>query len=345
MRKLLITLVMAVAAAVLPRPAVAQQDKVLNLYAWSEYVPQAVIDKFTQETGITVNYETYASNEEMLSKLLAGAAPYDLVQPSEYTVEALAREGLLAPIDKAKVPNLANIDPRFLDMAHDPGNRYSVPWMAGTVGIVVNTEKVKEPVTGFKDVFSGKYAGRIVALDDARELVTWALAAQGKDINTITPEVLEGVRPLLAGWMKQVKVYDSDSPKTALLNGEVDVGVVWSGEAAILHDEGGGKFAYVLPAEGTHMFLDSLAIPKDAPHKDAAHAFINFVLRPDVSAMVSGEFPYTNPNVAARKLLTPEQLANPASYPPGNPKLGLFKDIGTVASDIDELVTDLKSGG
>jgi spermidine/putrescine transport system permease protein len=140
-----------------------------------------------------------------------------------------------------------------------------------------------------------------------------------------------------------VKVYDSDSPKTALLNGDVDLGVVWSGEAAILINEQPGRFAYHLPKEGTHMFIDNLAIPKGAEHVDAAHKFIDYILRPEVSVLISKEFPYTNPNLEARTLLTPAERANPASYPPGNPKLLTFRDIGPLAADVDKLFTDLKA--
>ncbi len=328
------------AGAVLTSALPAAQE--LNLFAWSEYVPQAVLDKFTEETGIKVNYETYASNEEMLSKLLGGAAEYDLIQPSEYVIEALGRKGLLEKIDWANVPNMRNIARRFLHLPHDPQQLYSVPYMTGTVGIVVNTEKVTDPVKGYADVFSGKYAGRIVALDDNRELLSWALRTAGEDINVINDESIARARPLLKAWLPQVKVFDSDSPKTAMLNGEVDVGIVWSGEAAILYNEN-PKFVYVLPEEGAHMFIDSLAIPKGAPHKASAEKFLNFILRPDISVMISEEFPYTNPNAEAVKRLTPEQLANPASYPKTG-KLETFRDVGKAASQIDKLITDLKGG-
>lgn len=316
--------------------------KEVNLFGWSEYIPQAVLDQFEAETGITVNYETYASNEEMLSKLLGGAAEFDLVQPSEYVVEALVKAGKLEPIDFANVPNMKNIGAEFLHLPHDPEQKYSVPYMAGTVGIVVNTAVVKEPVTGMDDVFSGKYAGRIVTLNDNREILTWALRTIGRDINDITPEAAAAARPVLAKWMPQIKVFDSDSPKTSLLNGDVDIGVVWSGEAAILFQED-KKFAYVLPKEGAHLWIDSLVIPKGAPHKADAEAFINFILRPEISVLISDEFPYTNPNMEARKLLKPEQLANPASFPPPA-KLESFHDIGKAAALVDKLITDLKGG-
>lgn len=318
------------------------QNRELNLFAWSEYVPQTVIDGFTKETGIKVNYETYASNEEMLSKLLAGATKYDLVQPSEYAVESLSKQGLLQPLDHAKLTNLGNLDPAFTQMAHDPGNKFSVPWMSGTVGIVYNAQKIKEPITGYADVFQEKYKGRIVVLDDARELITWAMATQGIGPNDITDANLQQARPILQKWLKLVKVFDSDSPKTALENGDVDIGIVWSGEAAILHQTDPDKWKYVLPVEGTHRFIDSLAIPKDARNVDAAHQFINYILRPEVSKLISDDFPYTNPNAKARELLDESQRTNPASYPPGNPKLDIFHDLGDMAGKIDKLVTELK---
>ena len=224
-------------------------------------MPQEVIDGFTKETGIKVNVENYASNEEMLAKLLAGGSKYDLIQPSEYTIEALIKIGKLEELNLANIPNIKNLDPKFTKLPHDPDGKYCVPWMVGSVGIVVNTAKVKEPVKSYKDVFSGKYKKRIVVLNDTREIVSWALASLGLPINDITPENLEKAKPLLKEWLPQVKVYDSDSPKTALLNGDVDLGIVWSGEAAILYKKN-KKFQYVLPEEGAHQFIDSLAIPK-----------------------------------------------------------------------------------
>jgi spermidine/putrescine transport system permease protein len=313
----------------------ARADSELNLFAWSEYIPQEVIDGFKKETGITINYEAFSSNEELLSKLLAGGNNYDLVQPTDYMAEVMIREKLVTPLDKSKIPLLSNIDASFKGLPH----------MSGTVGIVINTEVVKDPIKGYKDVFQKKYANRLVVLNDNREMVTWALATLGYDANNVTAENLAKARPVLASWIPLIKLYDSDSPKTALLNGEVDIGIVWSGEAAILwrDAEAKSKWAYVLPEEGAHRFVDVLAIPTNAKHKEAAHLFINYILRPEVSRIISEKFPYTNPNAEARKLLTAEQLANPASYPK-EAKLQAFRDIGKGAVLIDKLMTDLKSG-
>ena len=331
----------ALAIAAAPSHGQAKKKSVLNLFCWSEYVPQEVIDGFTKETGIKVNVENYDSNEAMMSKLLGGGSKYDLIQPSEYTIESLVKAEKLEELNLANIPNIKNLDPKFTKMPHDPDGKYCVTWMAGTVGIVVNTAKVKEPIKGLKDVFSGKYKKRIVVLNDAREIVTWAMNTLGLPINEVTPEALEKVKPVLAEWLPQVKVYDSDSPKTALLNGDVDLGVVWSGEAAILWKKN-KKFTYVLPEEGAHQFIDSLAIPKGALNKENAEKFIDYILKPEVSVLVSDAFPYTNPNAEAVKLLKKEQRENPASYPTGDPKLETFRDIGKAAKDIDKLVTDLK---
>ncbi|MFZ9932729.1 MAG: polyamine ABC transporter substrate-binding protein [Chthoniobacterales bacterium] len=343
MKKHTTNLMSAAVAGALLLAGCGKKDDTLNLFCWTEYVPQAVIDKFTEETGIKVAVENYSSNEEMLAKLLAGGGEYDLIQPSEYTVEAMIKENLLDPLDQAKIPNLKNLAPEFRNMPFDPGNKYSVPWMAGFVGIVYNAEVVTTPVVGYGDVFAPERAGRIVALDDSREIVSWAMTTAGLPINEVTDENLEKITPILRDWMSKVKVYDSDSPKTALSNGEVDIGIVWSGEGALLFDEN-PKFQWVLPAEGFHMFIDSLAIPKTARNKDMAEEFINFILRPDISQMISEEFPYYNPNAAARELLSEAARNNPASYPPGLDvtKASLFKDIGEQGSKVDELITSLK---
>ena len=337
------TLLSAAIAGAMLLAGCGKKDDTLNLFVWTEYVPQAVLDKFTAETGIKVAMETYSSNEEMTQKLFAGGGNYDLIQPSEYTVEALIKDDYLQPLDHAKIPNLKNLAPEFREMPFDPGNKYSVPWLSGFVGITYNAETVPGPVVGYSDVFTTNNAGRIVTLDDSRELVSWAMAASGLPVNDVTDENLEKIKPMLRDWMSKIKVFDSDSPKTSLSNGDVDLGVIWSGEGALLFNQN-PKFQWVLPAEGFHMFIDSLAIPKTAKNKEMAEEFINFILRPDIGKMILDEFPYYSPNAEARKLLSDAERNNPASYPPGLDitKALLFKDIGAQGSKVDELITSLK---
>lgn len=342
----LLLLAMTACLAAAGPAAKAQQNQSLNIYCWSEYIPQSVIDAFTERTGIRVSVANFASNEEMLAKLGAGAGDYDIIQPSDYTLAMLKADGRLEKLDLSKIPNLANIAPEFRGMAFDPQNEYSVPWMAGLVGIVVNVKEFKRPVTGYADLFQPDLKGRIVVVDDPRELVTWALYTLGRDINDLSPEALEAAGKMLKTWMPLIRAFDSDSPKQAFLNGDVLAGVVWSGEGALLHREDPETFKWILPSEGTHLFVDNLAIPKGAKNIEAAHRFMNFILEPEIGKMISDEFPYTNPNAAARKLLDPADLANPASYPDPEQfkKLGMFKPIDNArAAAIDRLITDLRA--
>ena len=318
------------------------REERLHLFAWSEYVPQKVIDGFTSETGIPVDYEVYDSNEAMLSKLSPGSAAYDLVQPSEYAVEHLIHRQMLAPIDMSLVPNISNLAPDYRDLSYDPGQKYSVPYMSGTVGIVVNTAVIKDPIRSYGDVFQEKYTKRIVVLDDNREIVSWAFSALKIPINDVTKENLQKARPLLKQWLRLVKVFDSTDPKRSLRGGDVDIGIVYNGDAAMLYQED-KKFQYVLPADGSHRFIDNLCIPAGSRHQQAAAKFINYILKPDVSKLISDKFPYTNPNGAARKLLSPEQLGNPASYPTAAGANEVFHDIGPATQDLSAMMTELRS--
>lgn len=317
------------------------EERVLNLLCWTEYVPVSVTEGFTKQSGVRVVIENYNSNEQMLAMLRAKPQHYDLVQPSQAYVETLIRSTGLEPLDTARIPNLRHLDPQFRGLPHDPALKYSVPWMSGTVGIVVNTEIVKEPIRTWADVFTGKYRGRIVAVNDQREMVAWALAALGMPITNIDNDALAKTEPVLRQWLPQIRVFDSDSPHTALLDGRADIGIVWSGEAALLWQKD-HKFQYVLPKEGAHMFLDSVAIPAGAPHKATAEEFINYCLDPEVSVLISKEYPYTNPNLAARKLLTPEQLGNPASYPKVEERLLPLRNVGNDTRAVDQFVRRIR---
>jgi spermidine/putrescine transport system permease protein len=318
-----------------------QQAQFLNLFAWSEYIPQEVIDGFTRETGIKVNYEKYDSNEAMITKLSQGSSHYDLIQPSEYAVENLIHRNMLEPLDAAQIPNVKNLDAKYRDLPYDPGQKFSIPYMTGTVGIIINTNKIKDPIHGYTDVFQEKYRKRIVCLDDNREIVSWALDVLKIPINDITPDSLARAKPLIAQWIPLVRVFNADDPKTPLMAGDCDLGVVYCGDAATLCDSD-PKFQYILPAEGAHQFIDNLCVPRGAEHKLAAEQFINYILRPEVSKLISDKFPYTNPNAEARKLLSQKQLSNPASYPHAE-HLEVFHDIGSETKLIGEMMGELRS--
>ena len=314
--------------------------RTLVIFCWPGYLPEVVTDAFTKETGIQVLVEHYSTNEELLRHRLVGRR-YDLVQPSDYAAEALINRSALHELRKERLPNLRNLDPQFRQLPHDPLGAYTVPWLAGTVGIVVNTERVKEPIRGYGDVFCGKYHGRIVALSDPREWLGWALCHLGLPVNEVTPEVLDKVRGVWEQWMPQVAIFDSDNAAEVMLRGRADLALTWSGDAGALLEES-PAFQYIYPREGAHRYVDCLAIPRGAPNRDAAEQFINFILRPEISIMISEQIPFTNPNQEAFKRLSEAARSNPASYPPGNADLRSFRALGEMAERVDKLFNDLR---
>jgi spermidine/putrescine-binding protein len=260
---------------------------------------------------------------------------------------------MLEPIDVTQIPNFANVDDQFKNPPYDPGNKYSVPYQWGSVGIAVNTDKVTKPISKFADLWDPAFKGQLVVLDDEREIIGMTLEVLGYDKNSTDPAQLEAAKQKLIELTPNIKLYDSDSPKTALLSGEAVAGIVWNGEAALAHQEN-DKIAYVLPEEGMGLWVDNLAIPKGAPHKDAATAFLNFVLRPDMSILITLAFPYSSVNKAGLELFkTSDPTAYQAymDYPATNPppeavKNGkLVKDVGEATTLWDKIWTEVKGGG
>ncbi|MGE5702738.1 MAG: ABC transporter substrate-binding protein [Clostridia bacterium] len=321
----------------------AALDKELNLFIWSEYIPQSVLDKFTQEYGVKINYSTYASNEEMFAKLAVDSKSYDLSVASGYMVEAMKKQGLLAEIDHANIPNLKNIGKEFLTTPSDPESKYSVPYLWGNAVIAVNTDKVKTPIKGYKDLFKPEFKESLVVLDDSRSMIGLANIMQGKSINDTDPAVLEKSKQLLVELKPNIKAFDSDSPKTLLLNGEVSAGIVYGAEASLARREN-PAIQTVLPEEGFELWQDNFVIPKGSEHKKTAEAFINFIHRPEISAEIAKEYPYANPNVEAQKLLDKSILEDPAVYPPAEDmKRGQYMvDLGEKSQELDRIWSELK---
>jgi spermidine/putrescine-binding protein len=324
----------------------------LNLYGWSEYVPQALLDGFTKETGIQVNYDTYSSNEELLSKLQAGASGYDIIIPSDYTVSILINLNLLEPIDRSKVQNFKNLDPKFTGLYYDPENRYSVPYQWGTLGMAVDTEKVDREITSWNELWDPQFENRVLLVDDVREVLGMVLISLGYDRNTTDPAQLEEAKQRLMELLPNVRLFDSDSPKNALLSGEVWLGVMWNGDATLAHQEN-PAITYICPQEGCGVWYDNMSIPKDPPHPDAAHAFINYVLTPEASLLITEEYPYSNPNAAALELLKSEDpeayaayMESPATNPPADVLTRAYpvKDVGAATALWDQIWTEVKGG-
>jgi spermidine/putrescine-binding protein len=312
----------------------AVPSKELNLYAWSEYIPKEMLTNFTNQTGIKVNYDTFSSNEELLAKLQVGATGYDLVIVSDYTVAILKGQNRLESLDKSQLPNLINIGDAFKNPSYDLGGQFTVPYQWGTVGLAINTDKVKQPITRWADLWNPAFKEKIVLLDDEFEVLGMVLQTLGFDKNTQDPKQLEAAKAKFATLRPNVKLFDSDSPKTALLSGEVVMGMVWNGEAALAHREN-PKIVYICPQEGCGIWHDNWAIPKGAPHKDAALAFINYSLTPEAGMLITREFPYSNPNKAALELLKskdPKAYKAYMDFPATNPPLAFVK----AAKPVDE---------
>lgn len=324
------------------KPA-AEEAKELNLFIWSEYIPQSVIDKFEKKYGIKVNYTTYSSNEEMLAKLAAGASQYDLSVATDYMVEILRKKDMAQPIDLGNVPNFKNIGDEFKNTAVDPGNKYTVPYMWGAVPIAVNTEKVKHPITSYKDLWSPEFENSLVVLDDQRAIIGAALKKLGYSLNETDPAKLEQAKEELKKLMPNIKAFDSDSPKTLLINGEAKAALVWGAEVSLAVRDN-PNIKVVFPTEGMYLWQDNFFIPKDAPHKKAAELFINFILEPDISAEISKAFPYANPNLEAHKLIDQAILNDPAVYPPKEElaKGEHLKDVGEATAIYDRIWSEVK---
>ena len=281
-----------------PKTQTTVTSKQLNLFVWTEYIPDDIIECFERVYGVKVNRDEYSSNEEMYAKLSAGGANYDLVQPSDYFVGLMIRQGLLAKLDKSKAPVLGNMDPNYLNLPFDPNNEYTIPYQAGTDAIVINSAKVQPAPTAFADLWKPEYKGRLVLPDDSRTVIGLTLLTLGYDPNTRDPQQLEKAKARLAQLVPAVKLFDSDSPKTALIGGDVDLGVVWTGEAVEAQREN-PAFHTIYPSEGAFLWQDNWAMPAGAPHADAAYAWLNYTLQDDLFWLMLRDFPYINPNRAA----------------------------------------------
>jgi spermidine/putrescine-binding protein len=273
-------------------------SKELNLFVWTEYIPPDMQECFEKVYGVKVNRDEYSANEEMYAKLSAGGTAYDLVQPTDYIVSLMIRQGLLQKLDHAKLPALKNFDPNYLNFSFDPNNEYTLPYQAGTDAIVFNADTVTDPPKSWADLWNPDYAGRMVFLDDSRAVIGATLLTLGYDVNTKDPAQLNEAKAKLEKLVPNVKLFDSDSPKTALIAGDVDLGMTWTGEAFLAQQEK-PSIQYVYPTEGAIVWQDNWAMPKDAPHQDLAYAWLNYTMQGDIFWMMLRDFPYTNPNKAA----------------------------------------------
>jgi putrescine transport system substrate-binding protein len=320
------------------------EEKVVNVYNWSDYIDPKTLEQFTAETGIKVNYDVFDSNEVLETKLLAGNTGYDVVVPSASFMERQIKAGVFRKLDRSKLTNWGNLDTEVLQRValHDPGNEHSVNFMWGTTGIGYNEGKVKKidpnaPVDSFKLVFDPAVASKfedcgISVLDAPSEIVAVALAYLGKDPNSQSEADLKLAEDLLMKVRPYIRMIHSSNYIDALANGEICIAVGWSGDILQARDRAkeanaNNVIKYNVPKEGTIIWFDMFAIPADAPHPDNAHLFIDFMNRPEIAATNSNFINYANGNAASFSAINESVRKDPGINPPAEVKAKLFPDL------------------
>ena len=322
----------------------SKDQTVLNVYNWGDYIDTNVINQFTKETGIKVNYDTFATNEEMYVKINQGNASYDIAIPSDYMIEKMIKEGLVEKIDFENIPNYQYMDPLFKDLDFDPNNEYSVPYMWGTLGILYNKTMVDDPVDSWDILWNSKYEKQILMLDSQRDSLAIALKKLGYSMNSTNDNELEASKNALIEQRPLVLAYVGDEVKDKMIGEEAAIAVVWSGDAIVMQREN-EDLEYVIPKEGTNLFFDSIVIPSTATHKAEAEQFIDFLCRTDIALKNTEYIGYSTPHTEARKQLNPEIANSPIAYPDKEYLTGaeIFIDLGTYVEKYNKVWTEIKS--
>ncbi len=317
MKKILLPLAIALCGAALLSSCSKGNNEKVYVYNWGEYIDEEVLDLFEKQTGIEVVYDEFEQNEEMYPKIEAGAVRYDVVCPSDYMIQKMIDEDLLAEINYDNVPNIKNLDPVYLKSAEkfDPGNRYSVPYCWGTVGILYNKTMVEEPIDSWSALFDEKYSGDLLMIDSVRDAFGIALTYLGYDMNTTDEAELNEAKALLQQQYPLVQAYVVDQVRDKMISGEAALGVIYSGEAIYTAREN-PDLEYVVPKEGSNVWIDGWVIPKNCRNKENAEAFINFMCDAEIALKNFEYITYSTPNAAARTMITDEDIKNsPVAFP------------------------------
>ena len=310
MRKFALILCFLIAFSACAMGSASASGAELTVFNWFDYIDPAVIEIFEEETGISVKYANFTTNEEMFTKLEAGAGTYDVIFPSEYMIERMIAHDMLEELDLSAMPNFANVMESLKNPSYDPGNRYSVPYMWGTLGYLYNTEMVDEELTSWGALFDEKYAGNVIMMNSMRDSIGLALKYLGYSLNTRDAAELNEAKELLIS-QKQKKIqsgYLLDETKDKMVGGEAAIGVVYSGDAqyAIEKNE---NLVYVVPEEGSNIWVDGMCIPKGSKNVEAAQQFIDFMCREDIAAMNFDYIYYCSPIQAVADGLDEEEAA------------------------------------
>jgi len=317
----------------------------LSVYNWGDYIDTETLSMFEKETGIKVIYEVYETNEDMYAKIANGGSSYDVICPSDYMIERMIREGLLQKVDWEKVPNVKNIDSRFMNRNYDPKSEYAVPYTWGTMGILYNKATVKEAPDSWSILMDETYDKDLLMLNSPRDTVGIALLMTGHDLNSVDPADLEDAKQLLLKQRPLVLAYVVDEVKDKMIAGEASVAMVWSGDATFCLGEN-DELDYVVPKEGSNIFFDSFCIPANAKNVEGAQKFIDFMCRADVAAMNYNYVGYAIPNTAAIEVLGAEEYnSSPVNNPPEEvlERCKEFKYLGDDTKLYDQVWTEIIS--
>lgn len=278
------------------------KNRTLNIYSWGAYLPIEIISQFTKETGIKVNLTEYDNNETMLARLKASKnLGYDIVIPSDHYVQRMIKNDMLHPLNKDKLTNLSNINRLFLNKPYDPKNRFSIPYLWGTTGIIINNKYItKDQITGWKDFWNKKHKNKIMMLNDMRDAFSIGLLALGYSINDQNPEHIKEAYLKLKDLLPNIKIFNVDTVPNIYIDEDATIGMIWSGDYK-LAKEMNHNLEYIYPEEGFPLWIDSLAILKNAPNINNAHEFINFIMQPKIAAKVSLLIGHSNTNKGALK--------------------------------------------
>jgi spermidine/putrescine transport system substrate-binding protein len=314
MKRYLVLLILTILMLAFFVPAGA--EGVVNVFNWEDYILEDVLRMFEEETGITVNYMRFTTNEDMIIQVTTNPSAFDVVFPSDYCVERLITDGMLAKIDFTNVPNSQYIMDSLLNPSYDPTGAYSVPYMWGTVGILYNKTMVKEPVTSWGILWDEKYKDNVFMMDSIRDTMGITLKYLGYSMNTRNPAELQAAAKKLIEQKQKgiVKAYQVDETKDKMVAGEAALALMWSGDAQYAMDLN-SDLAYVVPDEGSNIWVDAMVIPKDAKNKENAEAFINFLSRPDIAKLNCEEIWYSTPNKGAVELMGKSYTDNTTMNP------------------------------
>ena len=298
----------------IPKSALAADGKV-NFYNWDTYIGENTIDEFQDATGLEVQYDLFADNDELFAKLRGGNPGYDVIVPTNDYVERMLVAEMLLPLDHSKIPNMKNIEAGFLDPAFDPGRQYSMPYMWGTIGVGYRKSAVEDIPTSWNDLLnSDKYAGRIALMSEPQTVMQMALKAMGKSLNDFSDENIAAAEKMISDQKSNIVAFAPDNGQDLLLAGEVDLAMEWNGDILQAMEED-DDIGYVVPDEGGLLWEDTLCIPKGAPNVENAHALINYLLDAQVGADIADYVYYATPNAAAKALMSDEYTGNPAIFP------------------------------